>query len=156
MCSGQIYFHERLQHKCHWKWGGREETREYTLMPSGYVTLEEKKNNANSRPCQDSNLESPDSKSGALSIGPQGLPERSSIESLLRTNWEFMTNRSDINAGMWNVFPFHSKLTLQMKIFHTARQGLGRTLWVCYLPWWLQSTNNYSLVHSLTGGWGRG
>ena len=61
------------------------------------------KNNANSRPCQDSNLESPDSKSGALSIGPQGLPERSSIESLLRTNWEFMTNRSDINAGMWNV-----------------------------------------------------
>ena len=69
-------------------------------MPSGYVTLEEKKINANSRPCQDSNLESPDSKSGALSIGPQGLPKRSSIESLLRTNWEFMTNRSDINAGM--------------------------------------------------------
>ena len=64
------------------------------------MTREEKKkkNNANARPCQDSNLESPDSKSGALSVGPQGLPEGSSIVSLLGI--EFMKNSSEVNVGM--------------------------------------------------------
>ena len=142
MSSGQIYFDEQLQHKCHWKWGGEKRTREQFLMLSDSWGEKEKKN-ANVRPCQDSNLESPDSKSGALSVGPQGLPEGSSIVSLLGI--KFMKNSSDVNVGMWNVFPVHSQLTLQMKTFHTARQAWGR---VCYLHWWLQSTNNYSCSQS--------